>query len=45
VFDGTPDQLTDRQAREIYGAEAEEAFAEGITSTGLGGRPALKAAV
>ena len=44
VFDGTPDQLTDRQAREIYGAEAEEAFAEGLTSTSLA-RPALKAAV
>jgi phosphonate transport system ATP-binding protein len=45
VFDGTPAELTDRQAREIYGAEADEAFAEGITSTVLGGRPALKAAV
>lgn len=46
VFDGTPDQLTDRQAREIYGAEAEEAFAEGLTSTALGGtgRPTLAAA-
>ncbi|MDA0188024.1 MAG: phosphonate ABC transporter ATP-binding protein [Proteobacteria bacterium] len=38
VFDGTPDQLTDRQAREIYGAEADDAFSEGVTSTSL--RPA-----
>jgi len=35
VFDGTPDQLTDRQAREIYGAEADDAFSEGVTSTSL----------
>ncbi|WP_439530582.1 phosphonate ABC transporter ATP-binding protein [Pannonibacter sp.] len=35
VFDGTPDQLTDRQAREIYGAEADDAFSEGVTSTAL----------
>jgi phosphonate transport system ATP-binding protein len=28
VFDGTPDLLTDRMAREIYGAEADEAFNE-----------------
>ncbi len=35
VFDGTPDQLTDQQAREIYGAEAEEAFSAGVTSTAL----------
>lgn len=37
VFDGTPAQLTHGIAREIYGAEAEEAFAEGMTSTSLGG--------
>lgn len=34
-FDGTPDQLTDSMARDIYGAEAEDAFTSGITSTGL----------
>lgn len=37
VFDGPAHDLTDKAAREIYGAEAEEAFAEGITSTSLGG--------
>jgi phosphonate transport system ATP-binding protein len=37
VFDGTPAQLTLATAREIYGAEAEDAFAEGVTSTALGG--------
>ncbi|HMQ57733.1 MAG TPA: phosphonate ABC transporter ATP-binding protein [Rhizobiaceae bacterium] len=35
VFDGTPEQLTDRHAREIYGAEADDAFSEGVTSTSL----------
>jgi phosphonate transport system ATP-binding protein len=35
VFDGPPSELTDRMAREIYGAEAEEAFAAGVTSTAL----------
>jgi phosphonate transport system ATP-binding protein len=40
VFDGNPGQLTQRMAREIYGAEAEEAFQEGMTSTALGGEPA-----
>lgn len=40
VFDGNPGQLTQRMAREIYGAEAEEAFQEGMTSTTLGGEPA-----
>jgi phosphonate transport system ATP-binding protein len=40
VFDGNPGQLTQRMAREIYGAEAEEAFHEGMTSTTLGGEPA-----
>ncbi|MDO5659167.1 MAG: phosphonate ABC transporter ATP-binding protein [Paracoccus sp. (in: a-proteobacteria)] len=36
VFDGTPEQLTDGVVRDIYGAEAEDAFAEGMTSTSLG---------
>jgi phosphonate transport system ATP-binding protein len=40
VFDGNPDQLTLRMAREIYGAEAEEAFHEGMTSTSLSGKSA-----
>jgi len=41
VFDGTPDLLTTEMAREIYGAEAEEAFNEAATSTSLGAtRPA-----
>ena len=35
VFDGTPDLLTTNMAREIYGAEADEAFDEGATSTAL----------
>jgi len=35
VFDGTPAQLTLGMAREIYGAEAEEAFNEASTSTSL----------
>ena len=35
VFDGTPAQLTIGMAREIYGAEAEEAFNEAATSTSL----------
>lgn len=42
VFDGAAHELTDEAAREIYGAEAGEAFQEGLTSTSLGGhsRPA-----
>ena len=40
VFDGAPAKLTHETAREIYGAEADEAFAEGLTSTALGGAPA-----
>lgn len=40
VFDGPPEKLTTEIAREIYGAEADEAFSEGMTSTGLGGSPA-----
>ncbi|MGY6411181.1 MAG: phosphonate ABC transporter ATP-binding protein [Alkalilacustris sp.] len=44
VFDGPARALTDRVAREIYGAEAEEAFSEGVTSTSLnGGRAPLPA--
>ena len=35
VFDGTAEQLTTQMAREIYGAEAEEAFNEAATSTSL----------
>lgn len=35
VFDGTPAQLTLGMAREIYGAEAGEAFDEAATSTSL----------
>ena len=37
VFDGPARALTDRAAREIYGAEADEAFSEGVTSTALNG--------
>lgn len=37
VFDDVPTALTDTMAREIYGAEAEEAFEGSITSTSLGG--------
>lgn len=48
VFDGTPPQLTDAKAREIYGAEADDAFSEGVTSTALKGpetaRPKLRLA-
>lgn len=36
VFDGTPKELTQNAARELYGAEGEgEAFSEAITSTSL----------
>ncbi|MBX2884765.1 MAG: phosphonate ABC transporter ATP-binding protein [Granulosicoccus sp.] len=35
VFDDVPEALTDDMAREIYGAEAEEAFEGAITSTTL----------
>ena len=38
VFDGPARALTDEKAREIYGAEAAEAFNEALTSTSLGGR-------
>ncbi|MEO3386774.1 phosphonate ABC transporter ATP-binding protein [Mesorhizobium sp. CAU 1741] len=40
VFDDVPAKLTQETAREIYGAEADDAFAEGLTSTSLGGKPA-----
>ncbi|MEO0912789.1 MAG: phosphonate ABC transporter ATP-binding protein [Pseudomonadota bacterium] len=40
VFDDVPAALTDAMAREIYGAEAEEAFEGSITSTSLGGAAA-----
>ena len=43
VFDGTPKKLTDNQARDIYGAEADEAFEASVTSTSLGNSP-IKAA-
>ncbi|WP_196259713.1 phosphonate ABC transporter ATP-binding protein [Pelagibacterium limicola] len=36
VFDGAPRDLTEAKAREIYGAESEEAFSEGLTSTTIG---------
>ena len=35
VFDGASTALTDRAAREIYGAEADDAFSESMTSTSL----------
>jgi len=44
VFDGAAHELTDQAAREIYGAEAEEAFQEALTSTSLGGHPGRVAA-
>lgn len=38
VFDGTPEELTEAAAREIYGADGlEDAFSEAITSTSLPG--------
>jgi phosphonate transport system ATP-binding protein len=41
VFDGPSSDLTDEMAREIYGAEADEAFEPGVTSTSLGRTPML----
>ncbi|MEM9279988.1 MAG: phosphonate ABC transporter ATP-binding protein [Pseudomonadota bacterium] len=35
VFDDLPEALTDATAREIYGAEADEAFEASVTSTSL----------
>ena len=43
VFDAPPSELTDATAREIYGAEADEAFEATITSTSLGPAPAAAA--
>ena len=37
VFDDVPEMLTDTMAREIYGAEADDAFEGSITSTSLTG--------
>jgi phosphonate transport system ATP-binding protein len=42
VFDGPAAALTDKVAREIYGAEADEAFSEGVTSTSLNGTGARR---
>lgn len=39
VFDDVPTALTDEMAREIYGAEADEAFEGAITSTSLESAP------
>ncbi|MDB5529797.1 MAG: Phosphonate transporter ATP-binding protein [Devosia sp.] len=39
VFDGSPAQLTEAAAREIYGADGlKEAFSEAITSTSIAGK-------
>jgi phosphonate transport system ATP-binding protein len=43
VFDDTAEKLTDAMAREIYGAEADEAFEASVTSTSLGESPIKKA--
>ncbi|MEL6233009.1 MAG: phosphonate ABC transporter ATP-binding protein [Pseudomonadota bacterium] len=37
VFDDVPEALSDSMAREIYGAEADDAFEGAITSTSLSG--------
>lgn len=43
VFDGTPDELTEAAAREIYGADGmDEAFSEAITSTSINGQKKRK---
>ena len=39
VFDDDPAKLTDQMARDIYGAEADEAFEASVTSTSLGENP------
>ena len=44
VFDDAPDRLTDAAAREIYGAEADDAFEASLTSTSLGQSPRQAAA-
>lgn len=39
VFDGTPDELTEDVARQIYGADGlDEAFSEAMTSTSINGK-------
>ena len=43
VFDDIPERLTDAVAREIYGAEADEAFEASVTSTSLGENPIRQA--
>lgn len=43
VFDDTPEKLTDEVARDIYGAEADEAFEASVTSTSLGESPIRQA--
>ncbi|MEM1275137.1 MAG: phosphonate ABC transporter ATP-binding protein [Pseudomonadota bacterium] len=43
VFDARSSELTDEKAREIYGAEADDAFEPGVTSTELGSAPKLAA--
>ncbi len=41
VFDGSPEQLTENAAREIYGADGlKEAFSEAITSTSIASKSA-----
>jgi phosphonate transport system ATP-binding protein len=46
VFDGTPDELTQAAARDIYGADGlKEAFSEAITSTSLAPPRRVAAAV
>lgn len=45
VFDGTPEELTEDAAREIYGADGlADAFSEAITSTSLNGTTKRKKA-
>ncbi|MEL6374302.1 MAG: phosphonate ABC transporter ATP-binding protein [Pseudomonadota bacterium] len=43
VFDDHPRALSDAMARDIYGAEADEAFEGSITSTTLGATPRVAA--
>ena len=42
VFDDLPEKLSDKLAREIYGAEADEAFEPQVTSTELKTKNNLK---
>lgn len=40
VFDGTPEELTEDAARQIYGADGlDDAFSEALTSTSISGKP------